>query len=257
MRTFTVLIAGILVLASTRTAHSLKEEERETVRKQISSVKAWQMTQDLDLTEEQAQTLFPAQKAFEDRKKQLSEQRSAVEKELDDLLEAKEKDKDVIKGKMVRLKEIDKQIRTSEDEFRGKRTRILNVEQQAKYELFEKKFDTKLRQMIRDVQKEDLEIKARQESDRYRPSQPQKREAVRKEQPERRQQSEVKKRSAADEDERKKKSASQDRNSTKERSSSKKESSQDKSSREEDDSEKRSSRENGSSKTKSSRSSRR
>jgi len=165
----TIGLCGLLTLFAFQTADALKEEEREQVRKQISTVKTWQMTEELDLTEKQAQDLFPAQKSFEDKKGELTEQRLEVEAELTRLLEAKEKNRGLIKGKMAQLKKIDEQTRANEDRFHTKLSRILTVEQQAKYELFEKKFDERLRQMIRDIQKEDLQTKERSGSPRVEP----------------------------------------------------------------------------------------
>ena len=167
MRKSIIYLVSALILLSFQTAYSLKEEEKENVRKQISSVKAWQLTEDLDLSEEQAQALFPTQKAYEDRNKELGEQREAIEEKLDKLLQAEEKDKDLIKEKMTRLKEIDEQTKTNKDQFQGKLAKILTVEQQAKYQLFDKKFDTKLRRMIRDIQKEDLQVKTREATRSY------------------------------------------------------------------------------------------
>lgn len=163
---FTIGLCGLLILSLFQTAEALKEEQREEVRRQISTVKTWQMIEELDLTEEQAQNLCPAQKSFENRKSELTEQRLKVETELTELLESKEKNRDLIKKKMVQLKKIDEQTRANEDQFHKKLSKVLTVEQQAKYELFEKRFDERLRQMIRDIQKEELEGRERSESGR-------------------------------------------------------------------------------------------
>ena len=160
-------LCGLLILFLFQTADALKEEEKEQVRRQISTVKTWQMIEELELSEEQVQNLCPAQKSFEDRKSKLAGERQEIETELTELLEAKEKNRDLIKGKMVQLKKIDEQSRTNEDQFHEKLSSILTVEQQAKYELFEKRFDERLRQMIRDIQKEELQRKERSDSERY------------------------------------------------------------------------------------------
>ncbi len=165
----TIGLCGLLILFAFQTSDALKEEEREQVRRQISTVKTWQMIEELDLTEKQAQDLFPAQKSFEDKKGELTGQRLEVETELTRLLEAKEKNRGLIKEKMAQLKKIDEQTRTNEDRLHTKLSRILTVEQQAKYELFEKKFDERLRQMIRDIQKEDLQKKEPSDTRRVEP----------------------------------------------------------------------------------------
>ena len=247
MRKSIIYLVSALILLSFQTAYSLKEEEKENVRNQISSVKAWQLTEDLDLSEEQAQALFPTQKAYEDRNKELGEQREAIEEKLDKLLQAEEKDKDLIKEKMTRLKEIDEQTKTNKDQFQGKLAKILTVEQQAKYQLFDKKFDTKLRRMIRDIQKEDLQVKTREATRSYDTSRQEISDADKKKQPQRSQE----KRDTSEVSKSKKKSTSEDRSSSKTKSSRTKESSGKKES-----SNRSSSRENGSSTEKSSRSQR-
>jgi hypothetical protein len=239
-------LISAFILGSFSTADALKEEEKENVRKQISTVKTWQMTEELDLSEEQATVLFPAQKSFEDRKTELSEQRQAIEAELDELLEAKDQNREGIKEKMASLKEIDEKSRANEDQFRSKLSEILTVEQQAKYELFEKKFDARLREMIRDIQKEDLQRKERSESDRVEPAR-QRRESDRSEQTDRRRKEEIEQRQSEKRETAKNRESSESRDSSRSRSSEKEETSEKKSSRKTETSQKRSTRDSGSS----------
>ena len=252
-----ISLVSALILLNSQTAFALKETEKENVRKQISSVKAWQLTEDLNLSEEQAQALFPAQKAYEDRKEQLRKERQAAEKELDKLLGAKEKDEALIKEKMSRLKSIDEQTRSNEDQFQVKISKILTVEQQAKYELFAKKFDNRLRQMIKDIKREKSQIKTRTE-EKSQQAQPKPSEAddqeKQKSEPQKKQ---TEKREASDEDEAKKKSSSDEKRSPQETQSRQKGSSTQGASRERDSSAEKSSQESGSSKAKSSHARRR
>ena len=148
---------------------------------------------------------------------------------------------------MNRLKEIDEQTKANKDHFQGKLAKILTVEQQAKYQLFDKKFDTKLRRMIRDIQKEDLQAKTREGTRSYDTSRQEIRDADKKKQP----QSSQERRDTSEVSKSKKKSTSEDRSSSKTKSSRTKESSGKKES-----SNRSSSRENGSSTEKSSRSQR-
>jgi Spy/CpxP family protein refolding chaperone len=258
MRKAIILLVSALILLNFQTAFSLKEKEKENVRKQISSVKAWKLTEELNLSEEQAQSLFPAQKAYEDRKEQLRKKREAVEKELDDLLEAEEKNDERIKEKMTQLKNVDEQSRSNEDQFRAKISKILSVEQQAKYELFEKNFEKELRQMITEIKREKTGLKSRteeksqeiqrqprkapEEEPRKAPEEEKKKGEPRKKQPEKR---------ASDENRTKKKSPSDEQRSAQERSSREKGSSPERPSREKELSREKSSGESGSSKVKS------
>ncbi|MCK4272005.1 hypothetical protein KAX22_05115, partial [bacterium] len=130
--------------------------------------------------------------------------------------------------------------------------KILTVEQQAKYQLFDKKFDTKLRRMIREIQKEDLQVKTREGTRSYDTSRQEISNAGKKKQPQRSQE----RRDTSEVSKSKKKSTSEDRNSSKAKSSRTKESSGNRSSRKKESSNRSSSRENGSSTEKSSRSQR-
>ena len=239
-----VCLVSLIVLLSFQTAFSLKEQEKENVRKQISSLKAWQLTQDLDLSEDQAQALFPAQKAYGDRKEQLRSQREAVEAELNELLEAEEKNDKLIKEKMAQLKDIDEQTRANEDKFHKKISKILTVKQQAKYELFEKKFQTQLHEIIRDIKREETKIRTRTETKSKPPSHQPSKAAD-----ERERESEPKERPAEKRDTR-------DENKKKEKDTSAK-SKEQSDSDEKRSSKERSSRETGSSKEKSTRAQRR
>ncbi|KPL19122.1 MAG: hypothetical protein AMJ92_04410 [candidate division Zixibacteria bacterium SM23_81] len=226
IRKATLFLVSALILLNSPMAFCLKEQEKEKVRKQISSVKAWQLTEDLNLSEEQAQVLFPAQKAYQEQKEELRKQREAEEKELDQLLEAKEKNRGLIQKKMARLKDIDKQCRANEDQFRKKISKILTVEQQAKYELFDKKFNTRLREMIRDIKREDTKAKSREAVKSESPPR-QEREASKDErQSDGRPEKQVKKRDTREESKNQKQSSSSQKKSSIDRSTREKESSQ-------------------------------
>ena len=226
IRKATLLLVSALILLNSPTAFCLKEQEKEKVRKQISSVKAWQLTEDLNLSEEQAQALFPAQKAYQEQKEGLRKQREAEEKELDQLLETKEKNKDLIREKMASLKKIDEQSRANEDLFHKKISKILTVEQQAKYELFDKKFNTKLREMIRDIKREDRKVKSRTAVKSEGPPRKEREVSKDKKQSYDRPEKQVKKRDAREESKSQKQSSSSQKKSSIEKSSREKRSPQ-------------------------------
>jgi len=165
MRSIWILCLAVAVWTIASPAVALKEEQREKVRQQIESVKVWQLTRDLDLSEEQAQSFFPAQKNYMERKESLRHEREAAERELEELLNRRAEQK-LITQQLDRIKGIDRESGSNELEFRKRIGRILSLEQQARYELFEKRFNAKLREMILDVQREEK----RQDSGRGRDS---------------------------------------------------------------------------------------
>jgi len=151
-----LLVGLALLLSIPHEAEALKSSRREAVRKRIQTVKTWQMSQELELDEEQAKTFFPVMEAYEDHRDLLSEERAEVELDLDSLLAIGDErsDREILK-KLERLKLIDREQAAQEDEYQRRIGRILTPHQQARYELFERNFQVKLRRLIREIQEED------------------------------------------------------------------------------------------------------
>ena len=147
------LLLGILLILIASPAEALRTEKREKVRSQIREVKAWQMTRELGLSEEQARSFMPAHEGFETRKSELDIKREAIEARLDSLLAgggSPRSEREILES-LEHLKRVDLEMKVNKREFERKLARFLRPEQQARYELFEKKFDAELRRMIRDV----------------------------------------------------------------------------------------------------------
>lgn len=141
----------ILILAVALPAFALEQRDREEVREQIRSVKIWQMTRDLGLSEKQAHEFFPALEDFENRSRQLREARHITQQELEMLLDEGQTDSERVQRLLVYLHDLDERERDIEQRFTRKRNGILTIRQQARYELFERKFRKNLRKMIQDI----------------------------------------------------------------------------------------------------------
>ncbi|MDP6418966.1 MAG: hypothetical protein QF492_06170 [Candidatus Krumholzibacteria bacterium] len=159
----TIKQAGILLclglaLLSASDASALKAEKRAKVRKQIEKVRTWEMTRDLELSEGQARSLFPVRDQYRTEEREFKEERKRIEEELDSLVTLRQdpaSEKEIL-HRLERLKLLDRQKSTRRVEYQQKLGRILDTRQQARYELFEKKFDRRLRKMIQDVRKESV-----------------------------------------------------------------------------------------------------
>jgi hypothetical protein len=153
----TILILALMVcLITPREANALKESRRAQVRRQIHEVKTWEMTKELGLDEEQARIFFPAMEDYEGNRDRLRDKRAGVESTLDSLLGAggARADREILKN-LESLKLIDREQTAHEDEYQRQLSRVLSPQQRARYELFERKFEARLREMIREVQRED------------------------------------------------------------------------------------------------------
>ncbi len=150
-----ILLIALLALLVAQSAGALKEERRAQVREQIRSVKVWELTRDLELSEDQAKVFFPEQQSHENSKEALRRERDTIEAEMEARLgEGRRGDRQLLVY-LERIKQVDKQISAQDDEFQRKLTRILSPEQQVRYELFEKRFDARLKQMIDQIKREE------------------------------------------------------------------------------------------------------
>jgi len=155
----TLLLTAVLLALAVSPAEALRTEKREKVRRQIREVKAWQLSRELDLDEEQARAFMPAHGDYEDRAEELELKREAIEAELDSLLAdgGGARDERRMMLSLEKLKRVDLEMDANRQEFDRKMRRILRPQQQVRYELFERKFDAELRRMIRDAREEPRE----------------------------------------------------------------------------------------------------
>ncbi len=158
---FAALLALLLLAPD---ALALKESRRQQVKEQINRVKTWEMTKELGLDDEQARIFFPAMEEYENERDQLKMERGEIESTLDSLLAdgGPRADSEILKN-LERLRLIERRQTAHEDEYQRKLGRILTPQQRARYELFERDFEARLRQMIREIQDEQPERQSRSE----------------------------------------------------------------------------------------------
>jgi len=151
-----IILAVVALVATPYEAHALKESRRDSVRRRIHKVKTWEMSKDLGLDEEQARVLLPALDRYEENRNRLRDEREHVEAILDSLLASKNprSEQDILEN-LERIKLIDRRRDAEKEEYERELNRILTPKQRARYELFERDFDTRLRKMIREIRQED------------------------------------------------------------------------------------------------------
>lgn len=125
--------------------------EKERIRKRISLIKMWRLTEELNLDEETGAKFFPIIRHYEERRRELAKRREGLLQTLKVQLRAGKLPEDKIRGM---LKEWDA-IRTEEQELNRKEREdlegILSLEQQARYLIFQHEFLKEMRRMIADV----------------------------------------------------------------------------------------------------------
>ncbi len=153
-----ITIATLAIIAFTALgappAAALQEREREELRRQIRDVKSWELVKELGLSDRQVQEFVPLLEAYDRDRDALRRERRRLESELEGLVGDVSGNKERMRGVMLRMRDVDQRLAERERRFRGKAYRILNLEQQARYELFEKRFNARIRDMIKDVRRE-------------------------------------------------------------------------------------------------------
>jgi Spy/CpxP family protein refolding chaperone len=147
------MLMMILVVVIAMPVSALEERERKQVREQIRSVKVWQLTRDLELSEKQAYEFFPILEQYDRRGQQLKAQRRVSERELESLVKDGDDGDARVQTLLRHLRDLDMQLDENKSVFQAKIRSILTIKQQAHYELFEKKFEANLRQMIDELRK--------------------------------------------------------------------------------------------------------
>ncbi len=125
-------------------------EDREKIRENIETFRMWKLLDALDLSSEQSTQFLPVLKEFQDAKHRFHDKRREYLRELEDALESEDNDNKLKKA----LAGLEYARGEFEREFAGfleKAKSILTLEQQAKFHLFEEKFERKLRDTIQEI----------------------------------------------------------------------------------------------------------
>jgi hypothetical protein len=151
MKKLITMISLALIAFAVIPAQALQEREREELRQQLRDVKSWQIARELGLSDDQARRFVPLQENYDIDRDELRRERRRLESELESLVGDVSGNRERMRGVMLRIRDVDQRIAERERLFRGRAYRILNLEQQARYELFEKRFNAQIRNLIKDV----------------------------------------------------------------------------------------------------------
>jgi|GEM_PF-3205714 len=136
-------------------------EERETVRKRINLIKIWRLSEELDLSEEKADKLFPVIRRFDKEKLELEKERNELMKNLRENLK-KGKSKDTkLKKIIIKLEENYAALQNLKKEKFNEMKDILSVEEQVKLILFMEYFPKEIRSIIGDAKRKERERRVR------------------------------------------------------------------------------------------------
>lgn len=131
------------------------KEQMEKVRKRIETLRMWKLTRALDLDEGTSARLFPLLNKYD-------KNRAEIERALrDDIKELRESLKEGRQGQLKnildRLEENHRAMQRINDEERAELKKILTIEQQVRFVLFQHEFDREIRKIIAEARERRFE----------------------------------------------------------------------------------------------------
>jgi len=126
----------------------MDEERREELRERIELIWMWKLTEELDLTQEEGATIFPILRQYEEKKRTLRDENRELVRELDQLIKANASE-GKLKKAIGALAENEKKFHQVQEEGFQELEKILSVEQQAKYIVFQAEFRREIHGLLR------------------------------------------------------------------------------------------------------------
>lgn len=132
-----------------------QEFDEKDPRVIIEKVKIWRITQELDLTTEQAEKFFPRLNELHKIEKEFHDKRMHVLAQLEDLLAKNAAEEEIMKV-MNRYDDVYREKSENEIQKLEAMWQVLTPVQRAKYVIFEEEFIREIRDMIREIKKHQL-----------------------------------------------------------------------------------------------------
>jgi isoleucyl-tRNA synthetase len=143
------VLAILLVLFGVMIA---QEDEKSDPRAIIEKVRIYRLTQELDLTTEQAIQFFPRLRELQKIDTDFRTEQKALLEDMRSLIEEKAEEKEILQSlnryEVILKDKVERQL----EKLREIR-KMLTPEQQAKYLIFQDDFEREIRRMIKEVRK--------------------------------------------------------------------------------------------------------
>ncbi len=148
-----LLTAGLIFFAGAGFCAAPVEEDTppsvqqmQKVRERIESLRMWKLIRALDLNESLSARLFPVLNSYDKKRQELEISLRDGMKELKEALKSGRDDK--LSGIIEKLEQNHKALQKLKDEEIAELKKILTVQQQAKYIIFNHEFQREIRDMI-------------------------------------------------------------------------------------------------------------
>jgi hypothetical protein len=137
-----------------REERPMDQERREELKKRIELIWMWKLTEELDLTEAEGAKVFPLLRQYEEQKRELREENRRLVRELQRMIDAGASEGD-LKRAIKALEENDRKRNKVQEEGFGKLAKVLSVEKQARYIVFQEHFRREIHRLIREARHEE------------------------------------------------------------------------------------------------------
>jgi len=128
------------------------KEQREKMKERIETIKAWKLTEKLDLTATQAERFFPIYNKIQDDRMAIEDERQQLISQLEKLTSIDKPNETEIGKILDKLDNLDKRIYDNIILFRQQLKGIISTEQIGRLYVFELEFRQQMREIIRDAQ---------------------------------------------------------------------------------------------------------
>jgi len=125
----------------------MNQERAEELRKRIELIWMWKLTEELDLTKEEGGKLFPVLSTYEEKKRELREENRRIVQTLKQMIDDGASEGD-LKRQIRSLEDNEQKLNKVEAEGFHELAKILSVEKQAKYIVFQEYFRHEIHGLI-------------------------------------------------------------------------------------------------------------
>ncbi len=125
-------------------------QRREQIEKRIQTMKIWKLTDELQLSEEQAAKFFPLMSETDRKMNELDQKRMDIVRSLGDLVWDEKADVGKINALLDDLEKLDRDQAELRTQFRRDAAKVLKPDQVGKMVLFNLRFPEIVRDMVRE-----------------------------------------------------------------------------------------------------------
>ncbi len=133
--------------------HPMKQKrQRAEIESKMRTMKIWKLTEELDLSEEQAAQFFPIMNGMEDKQKEIAQERDEILDKLGELVWKQKPEAGEINQLLDQLEEKESKLAEIRKQFRKEVSGILDPAQLGKLVLFNHRFPGIMRGLIREFE---------------------------------------------------------------------------------------------------------